>query len=163
MSKDTAFNEKQLQAIQFFVATLNVCPLAIPKSCAQNMSIRLLENHSFPSSRIHFNPRTYFARPKTCYCQQQSSQYPIFQSQARDQSFTRVARSETKYQKILDAADFAKHAPLQDSVREYIREISVAMFLQIQSDMYIYFFLSLRAGGILEILESDWFRERADF
>ena len=47
-------------------------------------------------------------RPKTCYCQQQSSQYPIFPSQARDQSFTRVARNETKYQKILDAADFAR-------------------------------------------------------
>ena len=46
-------------------------------------------------------------RPKTCYCQQQSSQYPIFPSQARDLSFTRVARNETKYQKILDAADFA--------------------------------------------------------
>ena len=30
-----------------------------------------------------------------------------------------------------------KHAPLQDSVRRYMREISLAMFLQIQSaDMY---------------------------
>ena len=29
-----------------------------------------------------------------------------------------------------------KHAPLQDSVRRYMREISVAMFFQIQSDMY---------------------------
>ena len=55
-----------------------------------------------------FHPRTYFVRPKTWYCQQQSSQYPIFPSQARDQSFTRVARNETKYQKILDAADFAR-------------------------------------------------------
>ena len=64
--------------------------------------------HEFPSCRIDFNPRTYFVRPKTCYCQQQSSQYPIFPSQARDQSFTRVARNETKYQKILDAADFAR-------------------------------------------------------
>ena len=62
----------------------------------------------FPSCLIDFNPRTYFVRPKTCYCQQQSSQYPIFPSQARDQSFTRVARNETKYQKILDAADFAR-------------------------------------------------------
>ena len=26
-----------------------------------------------------------------------------------------------------------------------------------------YFFLSLRAGGILQILQSDWFRERAVF
>ena len=31
-----------------------------------------------------------------------------------------------------------KHAPLQGSVRGYIREISVAMFLQIQTDIYIY-------------------------
>ena len=29
-------------------------------------------------------------------------------SQARDQSFSRVARNETKYQKILEAADFAR-------------------------------------------------------
>ena len=32
----------------------------------------------------------------------------IFPSQARDQSFTRVARNETKYEKILHAADFAR-------------------------------------------------------
>ena len=31
-----------------------------------------------------------------------------------------------------------KHAPLQGSVRGYIREISVGMFLQIQTDIYIY-------------------------
>ena len=44
--------------------------------------------HEFPSScRIDFNPRTYFVRPKTYYCQQRSSQYPIFPSQARDQSY----------------------------------------------------------------------------
>ena len=48
------------------------------------------------------------AKDQTCYCQQQSSQYPIFPSQARDQSFTRVARHETKYQKILNVADFAR-------------------------------------------------------
>ena len=36
LSKDTAFNG----------ATRNVCPLAIPESCAQNMGLRLLENHS---------------------------------------------------------------------------------------------------------------------
>ena len=29
-----------------------------------------------------------------------------------------------------------KHAPLQGSVRGYIREISVAMFLQIQTDIH---------------------------
>ena len=33
-------------------------------------------------------------------------QYPIFPSLTRDQSFTRVARNETKYEKIFDAADF---------------------------------------------------------
>ena len=64
--------------------------------------------HEFPSRRIDFNHRTDFVRPKTCYCQQQSSQYPIFPPQARDQSFTRVARNEKKYEKILDAADFAR-------------------------------------------------------
>ena len=30
-----------------------------------------------------------------------------------------------------------KHAPLQGLVRGYIREISVAMFLQIQTDIYL--------------------------
>ena len=29
--------------------------------------------------------------------------------------------------------------------------------------IYHYFFLSLRSGGILKILQSDWFRERAVF
>ena len=33
-----------------------------------------------------------------------------------------------------------KHTPLQGSVRGYIREISVAMFLQIQTDIYFYLF-----------------------
>ena len=64
--------------------------------------------HEFPSRRVDFNPRSYFVRQKTCHCQQQSSQYAIFRYQARDQSFTRVARNETKYEKILDAADFAR-------------------------------------------------------
>ena len=31
----------------------------------------------------------------------------MFQSQARDQSFSRVARNNTKYEKVLGAADFA--------------------------------------------------------
>ena len=44
--KTLLLTEKELHAIHFFVATYNVCPLAIPKSCAQNMTIRLLENHS---------------------------------------------------------------------------------------------------------------------
>ena len=30
-----------------------------------------------------------------------------------------------------------KHTSLQDSVRGYIREISVAMFLQIQTDIHV--------------------------
>ena len=30
-------------------------------------------------------------------------------------------------------------------------------------DKALYFFLSARAGGILQILRSDWFRERAVF
>ena len=31
------------------------------------------------------------------------------------------------------------------------------------SNIVFYFFLSLRAGEILQILQSDWFRERAVF
>ena len=44
--KTLLLTEKQLHTIHFFVAIRNVCPLAIPESCAQNMGIRLLENHS---------------------------------------------------------------------------------------------------------------------
>ena len=44
--KTPLLTEKQLHAIHFFVATRNVCPLAIPESCTQNMGLRLLENHS---------------------------------------------------------------------------------------------------------------------
>ena len=51
--------------------------------------------HEFPSCRIDFNPIIYLVRPKTCYCQQQSSLSPIFPSQARDQSVTCVAQNET--------------------------------------------------------------------
>ena len=43
--------------------------------------------HEIQSCLIDFNPRTYFVRLKTYYCQQQSSQYPIFPSQDRDRSF----------------------------------------------------------------------------
>ena len=43
--------EKQPYAIHFFVATSNVCPLAIPESCAQNIGIRLLENHSLTMTK----------------------------------------------------------------------------------------------------------------
>ena len=51
---------------------------------------------------------SYFVRPNSCYRQQPklaiSNQFP---PQARDRSFTRVARNETKYEKILDEADVA--------------------------------------------------------
>ena len=47
MSKDTAFNGETTPRHTFLLATRNVCPLAIPESCAQNMGIRLLENHSW--------------------------------------------------------------------------------------------------------------------
>ena len=59
-----------------------------------NKEFGLVRNqHQFLSRRINFIPRTYIVRPKTCYCQKQSSQDPIFPSHARDQSFTRVARN----------------------------------------------------------------------
>ena len=41
--KTLLLTEKQLHAIHFFVATRNVCPMAITESCAQNMGLRLLE------------------------------------------------------------------------------------------------------------------------
>ena len=50
--KTPLLTEKQLHAIHFFVATRNVCPLAIPESCAQNMGLRLLENHSLPLQEL---------------------------------------------------------------------------------------------------------------
>ena len=50
------------------------------------------DQHQFPSRRINFTPRTSFVRPKTFCCQQQSSQYPIFPSQSRDQYFIRAAK-----------------------------------------------------------------------
>ena len=37
-----------------------------------------------------------------------------------------------------------KQAPLQASVRGYIREISVAMFLQIQTDIWIHIILFIK-------------------
>ena len=55
--KTLLLTKKQLHAIQFFVATRNFCPLAIPKSCAQNTSIRLLENHSL--TEISGNSRKF--------------------------------------------------------------------------------------------------------
>ena len=52
--KTPLLTEKQLHVIHFFVATRNVCPLAIPESCAQNMGLRLLENHSLVvQSNLH--------------------------------------------------------------------------------------------------------------
>ena len=62
----------------------------------------------FSFRRIDFTTRTYYLRPKFCYCPQQSSQYPILPCQALDQSFTHLARNESKYEKILDLADFAR-------------------------------------------------------
>ena len=92
-----------------FLDSLTVDLIKIPDVNQRLTVFGLVRNqHEFPSCRLDFNPTTYFVRPKACYCQQQSSQYTIFPSQARDQSFTRVARNETKYQKILDAADFAR-------------------------------------------------------
>ena len=61
----------------------------------------------FPSRQLDFTPRTCFVRPKTLYCQRQSSQYAIFPSQVQDQSFTHVVSNETKYEKILNVADVA--------------------------------------------------------
>ena len=62
--------EKQLHAIHFFVAIRNVCPLAIPESCAQNMGIRLLENHSldFAVRDVHNYCTEHSMRvnPKNC-------------------------------------------------------------------------------------------------
>ena len=60
--------EKQLHTIQFFIATRNVCPLAIPKSCAQNMSIRLLENHSLQRflNRVCFTESIKYRGRKHC-------------------------------------------------------------------------------------------------
>ena len=37
------------------------------------------------------------------------------------------------------------------------------LLASLEKNKYIYLFLSLRAGGILQILQSDWFRERAVF
>ena len=37
--KTLLLTEKQLRAINFFVVTRSVCPLAIPESCAQNMGL----------------------------------------------------------------------------------------------------------------------------
>ena len=65
--KTLLLTQKQLHAIHFFVPTRNVCPLAIPESCAQNMGLRLLENHSLSKSAVrdsrHFSDKsvTYFA------------------------------------------------------------------------------------------------------
>ena len=52
--------KKQLYAIHFFLATCNVCPLAIPESFTHNMDIRLLVNHSFSSIKYsHICPGYY--------------------------------------------------------------------------------------------------------
>ena len=47
LSKDTAFNGETAPSHTFLCSDLQCLPLAIPESCAQNMGLRLLENHSF--------------------------------------------------------------------------------------------------------------------
>ena len=47
MSKDTAFNAETTPRHTFLCSDSQCLPLAISESCAQNMGIRLLENHSF--------------------------------------------------------------------------------------------------------------------
>ena len=37
------------------------------------------------------------------------------------------------------------------------------LYFSVHNNILFYFFLSLRAGGILQILQSDWFRERVVF
>ena len=46
MSKDTAFNGETTPRHTFLCSDSQCLPLAIPESCAQNLDIRLLENHS---------------------------------------------------------------------------------------------------------------------
>ena len=47
LSKDTAFNGETAPSHTFLCRDSQCLPLAIPESCAQNMGLRLLENHSF--------------------------------------------------------------------------------------------------------------------
>ena len=47
LSKDTAFNGETAPSHTFLCSDPQCLPLAIPESCAQNMGLRLLENHSF--------------------------------------------------------------------------------------------------------------------
>ena len=58
--------EKQLYAIHFFVATRNVCPLAIPESWAQKMGLRLLKNHSFGNCSP-FSPKSPTPKGSLCH------------------------------------------------------------------------------------------------
>ena len=62
--------------------------------CLLNNLVR--NQHEFQSCPIDFNPRTYFVRSKTCYCQQLSSQYPIFPSTSPGSVFPLVTQNETK-------------------------------------------------------------------
>ena len=94
--------------------------------------------------------------PKTCYCQQQSSQYPIFPCQALDQSFTRVAQNETKYEKILDTADFASREDcsfimLNDAIRKPLLKAAKKTLRQ----------PTMRAEfSLIHALISNWHTER---
>ena len=54
----------------------------------------------FPSRWIDFNPRTYLVRPKTCYYQQQRSQYPIFFHKLDNNTGARARKQEYIYLSI---------------------------------------------------------------
>ena len=49
--KSLFWKSKQLFAVDFLLATCNVCPLANPEFSAHNTGIRLLANHSFNATR----------------------------------------------------------------------------------------------------------------
>ena len=46
LSKDTTFNRETAPRHTCLCSDSQYLPLAIPESCAQNMGLRLLENHS---------------------------------------------------------------------------------------------------------------------
>ena len=63
------------------------------------------KSSSISISLNKFHSYNILSEAKDFYCQQQSLQYPIFPSRARDKP------NKTKYKKILDAADFANRKP----------------------------------------------------
>ena len=52
--------------------------------------------HEFPSRRIDFNTRTYFVRPKTCYCQVTTKLTTKFATTGPGSVFHPCTRNETK-------------------------------------------------------------------